>query len=374
MKFALIRIAKEEFKNKNLIIENLPNNKVKFWYKERGLGPNPFILPKYLELDEKLSEAIGIYCGDGKLTKNDLTHTALSTIDEDIAKFVFEFFRYDLDVNPEFFRLDIIYRKDNPRKLKEKWSRILKMLKRKLHVMYSNRHRNDVLQIQIGGIILRKIFQKLITLSLPAIRREPILRQAFLRGHFAADGGIAIYKDVYRKYISEITFNYNPINEMWLRDYLLECLKLEKVKNIAVREYGTTAYLSISNWGNYLKLWSMKLFDRSERKKNKFLEVVANMKVYVDLKDTFRKNLFNSINLTQNEIAKIIDSWQGNVCKTIQGKHLLNLEQIHSLLKLSKKDWLEVISNTEKIRIGQLTELNKNETFLNFVLEQKKLI
>jgi predicted transcriptional regulator len=63
------------------------------------------------------------------------------------------------------------------------------------------------------------------------------------------------------------------------------------------------------------------------------------MQVYLDLKKKFRKRLFNSLNLTQKEIANLVGSWQGNICRTIKGCHLLRVEQINRLLQLASQNW-----------------------------------
>jgi len=146
--------------------------------------------------------------------------------------------------------------------INDKWANLLDVPTEKLHTTYSKRHRKDVLHMQIGGTILRKIFDKVIEMCLPVIKKDPTLRRAFLMGHYAADGGIGVAKDVFRNYIVNVDFNYNPAKEKWLRDFLMDCLELEGLKDISYKEYFHKAYVQIANWYNYHILWKIRLFDR----------------------------------------------------------------------------------------------------------------
>jgi hypothetical protein len=53
----------------------------------------------------------------------------------------------------------------------------------------------------------------------------------------------------------------------------------------------------------------MTLFDICKRKKNKFLNIMKELKIYCIMYNKTRKKFFNSINLMQWEIAELIGSW-----------------------------------------------------------------
>jgi len=42
---------------------------ISYVHKGRSSSPKPFILPRCLEIDEHFIEALGMYMGDGKLSK-----------------------------------------------------------------------------------------------------------------------------------------------------------------------------------------------------------------------------------------------------------------------------------------------------------------
>jgi hypothetical protein len=56
--------------------------------------------------------------------------------------------------------------------------------------------------------------------------------------------------------------------------------------------------------------------------------------------------------LTQKEVAELIGSWQANVCRTIEGKHLLRLDQVKVLSDYHKISKEEILSGIKRIRIG----------------------
>jgi len=107
------------------------------------------------------------------------------------------------------------------------------------------------------------------------------------------------------------------------------------------------------------------LFNLCQRKKDKFLDVMHNLKIYCILENKYILELFKKQNLKQKEIAKLINSWQGNVSKTIKGKHLLTLENFNLLCnRVNEKNHLDKIKN---IRIGSLTILENNKENKNFI-------
>lgn len=181
-------------------------------------------------------------------------------------------------------------------------------------------------------------------------------------------------KDPRRLNLVQINFNYNPKTEIWLRNYILKCLNLEEIENINYIENETEGYITVYNWKNYLKFWKIKLFDRNKRKKSKFLNIIKDMCVYIDIEKSYREKIFSKLNLTQNQIAQILNSWQANVSRTIAGIHLLKIEQVNSLIEHSNLSWDNILQNSNKIRIGNNTDLDVDEEFLKFVLTEKNLI
>lgn len=379
MRLNIVEIAKEALKSKkDLKIETLPDNRVNILYKnERGNDPKPFIFPHFIEVDENFIEGIGIYCGDGKLTINDLLHTEFTSKDEDLFKFILKFFTSRLNVGLEDATLSI--RSNFPESV-ERWSRVLEIRKNKFKIYKhtpspDKKAPEDNLSIQINSVIFRKVYQKLIERLLLIIKSESNLRQAFLRGHFAADGSVRVVYDS-KPYIEGIGFYYDIRKEQWLKNYILDCLELEGFINLKIFENkeNNEGLIKITNWSNYVKCWEIKLFDRCLRKKKTFSDILSKIEVYSRLENNFRKYLFKSLNLTYQQIGEKIGIKKKKVWQKIAGKQLLQVEQIARIIGNTYISWGDVIENSIGLRVGNLSNLNVNSSFMYLVLNKRRLV
>lgn len=353
MKFDLSVLARKTFHDKNLVLENLPHDKLKIFYIRKKL-PNSrlkqFVMPKFLELDECFAELVGLYLGDGKNTQNDSSHVEITSIDLDIIKFVLNAFLIKFNISYKDFYIQIRYNHGQKTSLVNNISKLLRINNSQIRIMRDTRTKNASVKLQLGGTIFCKIFKELLKMSLDKIRVGQSLRRAFLRGYFAAEGTVGYNNN--ENYLNYVGFAYNPKNEPWLRDYCILCLAKEGIFSSFKERNGNRAEIIISGWPNYWKLWKIKIFDRCERKKNKFLRILISRDVYCDLDKSFRQRLFSSLEMSQDQIADTIHSHQGNVSKTIKGIHLLNKNQIKTLLHYTNITMTDFIQNTKAIRIG----------------------
>lgn len=375
MRLNVVEIAKEAFKNKEgLVIEELPEDKVEIWYKNKrmyrkigGTDPRPFILPRLIELDEEFAEAIGLYLGDGKTTESDTHHLDFVNKDCDIIVFMLNFFNERLLANLNKMTISIKYKYGNKYRILEKWSKWLSIPKSKFKISYQPRNRYDTISIQINSSVLRKVFFEIIKVALNSIKSNKNLRRGFLRGYFAAEGTVGYNEK--ENYLNYVGFSYNPKTEAWLRNYCILCLAKENIVSVFRERNGNKGEIIVTKWANYQKLLSIQIFDRCERKKKKFLEILMTRDIYCDLTRNFRQSMFTSLGMTQNQISKIIDSYQGNVSKTIHGMHLLSKHQIKDLLPYTNLSLLDFIKNTQAIRIGN-SELISDREFIENILKQ----
>lgn len=97
---------------------------------------------------------------------------------------------------------------------------------------------------------------------------------------------------------------------------------------------------------------------------------MKDLKVYCIMDRKTRRGFFNSINLMQKEIAKLIGSWQGNVSKTIKGIHPLTIERVIILQKINNFPTEELKNGIKTLRIGSLTEIKERE-FKDFIWDFK---
>ena len=322
-------------------------------------------IPKQIKVDERFMEGVGLFLGDGDLRRVEKGHLGYASRDKDLAKYILLFLQDYFHINIKDITFTVQYRKRN-KNLKEQWSSYLSIPKEKILMRFSKRHRNECIHIQVNSVVFRKIFELVIKeiLNRKFIYNQ-VLRRGILRGLFAAEGNVGIDYKEKKNYISQITFNLHK-KEVDIAEIITKCLDKEEITyKVIDREDRNSKEIIIFNWNNYKKLWEMKLFDICQRKKDKFLNILHNLKVYRSFEDRYRFELFKKQDLKQKELAKLINSWQGNISKTIKGKHLLTIEKFYLLgNRIKEKDLIDKIKD---IRIGSLTTLKNNGENKNFI-------
>ncbi len=368
-----INIIKILPKENNWIVKELKNNKIKVNYiaKRGNYNRKSFIFPKKILIDEKFVEALALYLGDGDFNNKDKRHLTFVSKDKDLVGFFLNFLRNYFRIKNKDITTLVHYKKSNNNLVKE-WSNKLKI--DRILTKYSNRHKEETCHIQINGVIFRLIFESVINNVLTnEIISDENSRRAFLRGIFAAEGSIGIDYLEKKPYISQITFNLS-IKEKKLKNIISECLLLESV-TFKVRENikDNSLEINIQNWKNYIKLYNINLFYLCKRKQDRFNKISKNLNVHIKFKPAFRKYFFESLDMYQKDIAKKIDSWQANVSRTVDGTHLLRVEQILKLLNYSNYSKKDIVNNIEDIRIGSLTNLKPNHECIKFLKEYKSI-
>ena len=323
---------------------------VTLWYSSsRGnYNRKAFVFPQEIRFDSELAEFIGMILGDGDMHRVDKNHFTYTSKDVDICVFILNFLRDRLLVRNEDITFVLRYRYIDPKI--DELALKLRIHKNRIKQYFSLRTNYPAVNIQVNGIIFRPFLENLANKFIRSdFIDNVVLRRGFLRGIFAAEGCVGInYKEYF---INAITFSLSKKEED-IVDLIQRSLSKE---GIACRKVcrKSTIETVISNWNNYLKCWNIGLFDRCERKKEKFLSVVRNSKIYVVVDSSDLKKL--SERYAQKELAGVIDSWQGNVCRVLQGKFLLTLKQI----RLLEKEGFQF--SIKSLRIGNLTGLPWNE-------------
>lgn len=357
----------------NWIWKPLDKNRVCASYqaKRGNYNRKSFILPNTYRVDERFMEAISLYLGDGDFNRKEKRHLTFCSKDKELATFFLNFLRDYFFMQNSDITILIQYKKRN-KYLRQEWSKVLRVKKDKIITRFSDRHRNEVCHIQVNGVVFRKIFEKIIHNVLStAFLQKPDLRRAFLRGLFAAEGNIGIDYLEKKHYISQITYNLSLFEES-LKDFICRGLELEHVHYKIFRdEKDHSLEINIQRWDNYLKLWSISVFDLCQRKKDKFIAIAKKLDIYVQFNDTFRREFFKRLPLLQKQIANVIDSWQANVSRTITGEHLLRIEQLLKLLNYTNITKEEVKPNINAFRVGTLTLIQPSLEVFEFLEEFK---
>ena len=362
----LMELVPKKFK-----IQDVNRDYLRVYHKRKGSGPNakPFIIPKLIEIDQELVEAIAMYIGDGKLS-DDKHHLDFTSIDPDMVKFMFCFFTKRLNLNLDDIRYLITYKilsKDSI----ENWANYIGIPKDKINLKQSDRHRNECFGMQIGGMILRAIIGKLVNKVLEIdFKDNEILRRAFLRGLFAAEGSIAINNKV--NYIVYIGFHLSYHKEEKLANLVKKLLHLEGIasKHI-IREGKGERYIRIINWKNYYKLWKMDLFSLNQRKELLFLDKLKNTKFSCKLNSNVTEKLFVIKHYSQRQLAFSIQAHPALVCNILGNKRpFINIEHIIKLSKIASVPLDEIKDQMIEFRVNDITPINDRE-FIDFIFDLK---
>ncbi len=357
----------------NWIWKPLDKNRVCASYqaKRGNYNRKSFILPNTYRVDERFMEAISLYLGDGDFNRKEKRHLTFCSKDKELATFFLEFLRDYFYLQNKDLTILIQYNKSN-KNIKQDWSKALKFPASKILTRFSDRHLHEACQIQVNGVVFRKLFERIVKQVIYGkfLLKED-LRKGFLRGLFAAEGNVGIDYLEKKPYISQITYNLS-IFEEYLKELICKGLQLEGIHyRIFKDERDHSLEINIQRWDNYLKLWSLNIFHLCPRKENSFTNIAKKLDIYLQLKNSFRKRLFSSLPLLQKEIARIIESHQGNISRTIKGVHLLRIEQIIKLLNHSTISVKEVKKNILNFRIGALTIIPSCLLIFKFLKEFK---
>lgn len=344
------------------------NNKVKVWYDAiRGKGAKPFVFPERINLTGELAEAIGLFVGDGSLRGNQ-SHSTFSNKDNELVKFILDFF-LGLGVGIEDMSLSITYKKGDEERVKKWWGRKLGVKPDKFRIYQSDRSRYSTVDIQVNGAVFKIIFKKIVETILPLLRTSIELRRGFLRGLFAAEGCVCVKEG----YINHISIAYNPKTEIELANYYKELFLKE---NIRTYDGSRGGEIIIRNWKDYYKLWEMRMFNLCTRKRERFIDIMRELKVGCTLETKFREELFNAFGLYQREIANLFGTYQASISKMVQGEFLPVIEQLikaSDYLGDTKFNKNNIKRNIIHIRIGNLTTLyDYSREFLDYLFELKK--
>lgn len=366
-----MKIKLEDVISKGWTVEVIGKNHAKVFYKNTGRGnnPKPFVFPMEIELNEFVSECIGLYLGDGKLSA-DVCHAAFTNKDMDLSYKIFMFFKF-FGVRENDITFTISYRSGNKEKISGEISDVIG--KQNFKFNKNDRIRYPSLTMQVNGTIFRIVLENLIKSSLNTIRSSTNLRRAWLRGYFAAEGCVGYHSK--ENYLANVSFSYNPKKEVWLRDYCLEILRIEGIdNNVNIRHEENNGAIIINNWKNYYKLWKIGLFNGCERKKLSFENSISKVKICCKLYDTFRDKLFS--NLNQYKLAKILSTHQATISNMANGTDRNmwpTIEQLIKLCKINKISLEEAKKNISLIRFGNLTIVQSSNEMLDDVFNLRNL-
>lgn len=353
------------------LTEPVSDKLVKVYFKRNGSGPNPkpFIFPKIIVVDQEFMGAIGMYVGDGKLS-GDKHHLDFTSKDPDMIKFMLDFFmnRFNLKLND--IRFSLTYKRLLDNSIKN-WANYLEISKDEINLKKSDRHGDECLGMQIGGMILRYIFGRIIDKIVTSdFSNDIILRRAFLRGLFAAEGGIGIVKS--ENYIAYIAYHFSYEKEEKLLKLVQKMLSLEGIESKhMIRKNKGERYLQITNWRNYHKCWRIDLFRLNQRKELQFLNKLKITRFSCNINDELKERLLASANLSNRQLAFTIGILPATLCKFKRKEEsYIKIDYLINLARINSMPLAEIKNNIVEFRVNDITPINDKQ-FIDFIFDLK---
>ena len=340
------------------------------WYiiKGRGNSPKSFTLPREVLLDENFIEAVGMYLGDGKLSK-DLVHLGYSSIDMDMSKFILDFFMNRFGVGIEHMTISIRF-KEFKKEVLQQWSNALGVPTTKLKVQMTQLSRNESCEMQISGKVFRILFGNILeTIQKSNFLNNKKLRRAFLRGLFATEGNIAINQK--QNYIVCIQYHLS-YHETYLASLIMKALKLEGIKHTYFKqERDTSLTIRMTGWQNYQKCWGSNLFGRSLRKEFLFLSKMRVTRFSCKLSEKMKERLFNVNYFSHRQLALFVGWNPTSFCKLLRREcEYVNIEYIIKLSKIASVPLEKVKTGIIEFRVNDVTPI-EDKAFIDFVFDLK---
>jgi len=360
-------LIKNLIPKKWIVEEKQKNILVNYTITGRGNPPKPFLLPKTIEMDKEFMTAIGMYLGDGKLS-DDKHHLSFCSIDKDMCAFMLNFFNKKLNIPPRGILFTLRMRTKDKKIVKE-WSKALDLPAHHFRISYTERSRNPSCEMQIGGVVLRYTFAKIMDFAYKKeILRNKSLRGALLQGLFAAEGNIGI--NYSENYIVSIVFCLH-YEEKEIADIIKSILNVEGIEwKEKLKEQDHSRLIRVTGWKNYQKLWKIRCFKANERKNSMFIEKIRKTRFYCKVSHELKTELFNKDNENHRQLALRIGMTPSNLSVAANRDCFLNMDLLLRLCEVQNVAFSELKKNIAKLRVNRATEITANE-FADFVLEEK---
>ncbi|MBN2423229.1 hypothetical protein JXB41_08455 [Candidatus Woesearchaeota archaeon] len=341
-----------------LYINYLPD---KLFVKYKALARQvEHIFPKELILDNNFFTALGLSTGDG-LNNPSIrnTHYNFANSNFYLVYIVYNWLLKYFNINKRSFQFQLFQKNKNLDSI-VKIRSFFNINTSRIKVYYSNRYKEDVLVIQISNPIFQLLYLKLFDTLKQEILKNENYRRSFLKGLFAAEGHVkhSIYGT-----IENLSFAFNPHNEIELAQFIFECFNREGIE-FKIND----SLIYTCGYNNMLKTYLLGIIQLHIKKKNKFLRLIKNANYFLH----FKKNSLDLLrDKSQYELAKILGCSQSGISKMLK-KNYLSYKNIRKLENkalvnpeklFNKIDFITV--STTHIRDSKCIDFLKKEIFLN---------
>ena len=361
----IVRLNKQEYLNVvaclpkktqtglNLYVKKQINNIV-VWYQPKTRARSESTFKRLIRLNSYFVACLGLSLGDGLNNPSKRnTHYTFTNTNFQLTYLIFKWLRTIFGLNSNKIQLFLnvpITTKHVPD---------TKSLERKFHqkiVVYKlDRYRNQTLTLQFSNRIFQCLYSTLFHKLKGTILYGPVLRRAFLKGLFAAEGHVK--HSVYGT-IESMSFAYNPRIETDLMSFVKSCLKKEQI----YAKNDPNGYLYFCGYENMIRFYLLGGLSLYKAKEEKFIRLLKNAELVLHFKNGYLTPLRKH---SQNKLAKTLNCSQPAICKALKKgffplKHLLKLQND---LDISRS---VLIAATEFITVR--TSFVRNKEAIKFLL------
>ena len=389
MKIDIIKVAKEVFKDKELILEDVGKDKVKINYKGKTSKPKPIVLPRKIEMNEKLGEFCGLYYAEGFNSKNSCWHiTQFTNSEPELIRQFISFLESDFSFEKNDLTFKIKVSEGKYFNLSKEET--INFWKKELDLNGSSRIQfyresritkkySHCMMVYFGNTVFRSILNRIIEKICEISISNHKVRCGFLRGLFAGEGCVILNKS--SLFGLEISQGFKKDNEKDRkigrpkREFIKKLLELEQIQT---NNPTSGIKVIITNFKNLERFHSLMLhslhpkkFDKcnggfNHLKKNKRAGITNNEAEYEMLNLILSKGPLSIRSISRLRRTKVMTN-----VEVIKGRKdrnkigLLNKGFLysHGIEKISKKpSELFGISDTGKTYLSKIEEKIKAVT------------
>lgn len=295
-------------------------DKLLVWYKTPNYVTYRFSFKKLIKFDESFVMSLGLSLGDG-LNNPSIgnSHYNFVNTNFELVSLIYAWLKTSFGFNDSAIQLILRYPANEA---VPGTANIKKNFHCKLSLYKDFRSSRVSLVLQVSNNIFQSIYSSLFKKLNQIILKKTVLRRAFLKGLFAAEGHV---KHSTYGTLESMSFSYNPYVEQKLISFVKKCLEAEGI-NAKDNKRGLLYFCSYENMLRFHLIGGLSLH---KAKEEKFIKLLKNAEVVLHFKNGYLAPLRKH---SQHKLAKTLNCSQSAISKAFAEnffplKHLLNLHQ-----------------------------------------------
>ncbi len=297
-------------------------DKLLVWYKTPNYVTYRFSFKKLVKFDEFFVASLGLSLGDG-LNNPSIgnSHYNFVNTNFELVSLIYSWLKNSFGFDDSTIQLTLRYPANEA---VPSLVDIKKNFNCKIGLYKDSRSAHPSLTLQVSNNIFQSIYLSLFKKLSRIILYRTVLRRAFLKGLFAAEGHV---KHSTYGTLESMSFSYNPYTEQKLISFVKSCLEADGI-NAKDNKKGLLYFCSYESMLRFHLMGGLSLHKAKEAK---FAKLLKNAEVVLHFKNDYLSPLRE---YSQHKLAKTLNCSQSAICIALQNrffplKHLLNLRQTH---------------------------------------------